>query len=84
MQYDGRLCFHGCLLTPLPPDWLRRGRYASCGFPQEDFLVLASILFYDSSRSAGLRVGETAGGYSAPEGGGGTAQVAVTKGRRVT
>ena len=26
-----------------PRDWLCRGRYASCGFPQEDFLVLKSF-----------------------------------------
>ena len=42
------------------------------------------IFVSDSSISAGLRVGETAGGYPAPEGGGGTAQVAVIEGRRVT
>ena len=42
------------------------------------------INFYDSSISAGLRVGEASGGYPAPEGGGGTAQVTVTEGRWVT
>ena len=39
---------------------------------------------YDSSKSTGLRAGEASGGYPAPEGGGGTAQVTVTEGRWVT
>ena len=35
--------------VPLPPDRLHCGRYASCGFAQEDFLViLQQCLIYDS------------------------------------
>ena len=34
-----------------PRDWLRRWRYATCGFPQEDFLFLN---FLQNARSGGF------------------------------